>query len=121
MASLLAGISGGRSLNELHQLLDRANKGPVPETVTRLLDDAAARGSALSDRGAMRLIECADPATAALRPRHPNRGLLPPTRRPHLAVPAEHDVAFRDALVHLGYALPPATHGAESSRSVANR
>jgi hypothetical protein len=34
-------------------------------------------------------------------------------------VPAEHDVAFRDALVHLGCALPPATHGAESSRSVA--
>jgi len=36
-------------------------------------------------------------------------------------VPAEHDAAFRDALAGLVYALPPATHGAESSRSVAHR
>ena len=28
----------------------------------------------------------------------------------HLAVPDEHDITFRDALVDLGYALPLATH-----------
>ena len=122
MASLLAGISGGRSLDDLRQLLDHATQGPVPETVTRLLDDAAARGSALSDRGVVRLIECADPATAALIA-HDTRtaAYCRLLGDQHLAVPAEHDVAFRDALVHLGYALPPATHGPESSRSATNR
>lgn len=122
MASLLAGMGGGRSLDELHRLLDRASQGPVPETVTRLLGDAAARGSALSDRGVVRLVECADPPTAALVARDPQTGAycrLLGDR--HLAVPAEHDAAFRDALVDLGYALPPATHRAGSSHSDASR
>ncbi|MGB7963920.1 MAG: hypothetical protein WCF12_13325 [Propionicimonas sp.] len=113
MASLLAGIVGGRSLDDLHRLLDSASEGPAPETVTRLLSDAAARGSALSDRGVVRLVECADPATAALIARDTRTAAycrLLGDR--HLAVAAEHDVAFRDALVDLGYALPLATHPA---------
>ena len=111
MASLLAGMVGGRSLDDLHRLLDGASQGPVPETVTRLLSDAAARGSALSDRGVVRLVECADPATAALVARDTRTAAycrLLGDR--HLAVAAEHDLAFRDALEDLGYALPPATH-----------
>ena len=111
MASLLAGMVGGRSLDDLHRLLDGASQGPVPETVTRLLSDAAARGSALSDRGVVRLVECADPATAALIARDTRTAAycrLLGDR--HLAVAAEHDLAFRDALEDLGYALPPATH-----------
>ena len=111
MASLLAGMVGGRSLDDLHRLLDGASLGPVPETVTRLLSDAAARGSALSDRGVVRLVECADPTTAALVARDSRTAAycrLLGDR--HLAVAAEHDLAFRDALEDLGYALPPATH-----------
>ena len=110
MASLLAGMAGGRSLDDLHQLLDRARQGPVPQTVTRLLSDAAVRGSALSDRGVVRLVECADPATAALVARDTRTAAychLLGDR--HLAVAAEHDIAFRDALADLGYALPLAT------------
>ena len=108
MASLLAGMVGGRSLDDLHRLLDGASQGPVPETVTRLLSDAAARGSALSDRGVVRLVECADPATATLIARDTRTAAycrLLGDR--HLAVAAEHDLAFRDALEDLGYALPP--------------
>jgi hypothetical protein len=110
MASLLAGMAVGRRLDELHRLLDGAGQGPVPETVTRLMSDAAERGSALSDRGVVRLVECSDPATAALVARHPRTAAycrLLGDR--HLAVAAEHDAAFRDALEGLGYALPLAT------------
>lgn len=111
MASLLAGMAGGRRLDDLHRLLDTGRQGPMPDTVARLLSDAAARGSALCDRGVVRLIECADPATAALIARDPRtatRCRLLGDR--HLAVAAEHDATFREALVDLGYALPPATH-----------
>jgi hypothetical protein len=122
MASLLAGMTGGRSLDDLHRLLDSASQGPVPVTVTRLLSDAAARGSALSDRGVVRLVECADPATAALVARDPRTvaycRLLGDR---HLAVAAEHDIAFRSALVDLGYALPVATSPTGSSPSDASR
>jgi hypothetical protein len=122
MASLLAGIGAGRGLDDLHQLLDRACQDPVPETVTRLLSDAAARGSALSDRGVVRLVECADPATAALVARDPRtEAYCHLLGDRHLAVPAEHDVAFRDALVGLGYAVPQATRPDGSSHSDASR
>lgn len=61
----------------------------------------------------VRLVECADPATAELIARDTRtaayRRLLGDR---HLAVAAAHDVAFRDALVDLGFALPLATHGA---------
>lgn len=107
--SLLAGMSDGRSLDDLHQLLGSASQGPVPQAVTTLLSDAAARGSALSDQGVVRLIECPDPATAVLIARDSRTAdfchLLGDR---HLAVAATHDTAFRDALVHLGYVLPPA-------------
>lgn len=111
MASLLAGMARGRSLDDLHRLLDGASRGPLPTTVTRLLSDAAARGSALSDRGVVRLVECADPATAALVARDTRTAAycrLLGDR--HLAVAAEHDLAFRDALADLGYALPLTSH-----------
>ncbi len=109
MATLLAGMASGRRLDELNRLLDHACEGPVPETVSRLLSDAAARGSMLSDMGVVRLVECADPATAALVARDtrtaPHCRLLGDR---HLAVAAEHDAAFREALAGLGYALPTA-------------
>ncbi len=108
MASLLAGMGGGRSLDDLHRLLDSAGQGALPETVTRLLSDAAARASALSDRGVVRLVECADSATATLIARDKRTaGYCRLLDDRHLAVAAEHDVTFRDALVHLGYVLPP--------------
>ncbi|MGB7979399.1 MAG: helicase-associated domain-containing protein [Candidatus Nanopelagicales bacterium] len=111
MTSLLAGMAGGRRLDDLHQLLDSASQGPAPETVTRLLSDAAARAAALSDRGVVRLVECADPATAARVARHPRTAVLCHLLGDrHLAVAAEHDAAFRDALADLGYTLPLATH-----------
>lgn len=77
--------------------------------MSRLLSDAAARGSMLSDMGVVRLVECADPATAALIARDTRTAAycrLLGDR--HLAVAAEHDVKFREALAGLGYALPTA-------------
>lgn len=105
-ASLLAGIAGGRSLDELDGLLKRASEGPLPGTVTRLLADTTERSSALSDRGVVRLVECRDAATAVLIARDPRTArfcvLLGDQ---HLAVGAEYEAEFRQAVVGLGYAL----------------
>ncbi len=72
-----------------------------------LLDDVTARAGRLRDLGQVRLIECADPALAALI--HHDRRLRPlctAIGEQHLAVTAEHEPAFRRALHALGYALP---------------
>lgn len=107
-ATLLAGIAGGRGLDEVAGLLKRANDGPLPETATRLLADTAERASALTDRGVVRLVECRDSATAVLVARDPRTApFCALLGERHLAVGAEHEVAFREALTGLGYALPP--------------
>jgi hypothetical protein len=72
-----------------------------------LLDDVTARTGRLRDLGQVRLIECADPALAALI-HHDRRLRLLCTAigERHIAVAAEHDQSFRRALHVLGYALP---------------
>lgn len=107
METLLRGVAGGRDLGELRRLLKGANHGPLPGTVTRLLADAAERASALADRGVVRLVECKEPATAVLIARDPRTApFCTRLGERHLAVGAEHEVAFREALTQLGYALP---------------
>jgi hypothetical protein len=72
-----------------------------------LLDDVTGRAGRLRDLGQVRLIECADPALAALI--HHDRSLRPlctAIGEQHLAVTAENEPAFRRALHALGYALP---------------
>ena len=94
-------------------VLGISDRPPVAAAPTAAVKVPSARGSGLSDRGVVRLVECADPATAELIARDTRTAAycrLLGDR--HLAVAAAHDVAFRDALVDLGYALPLATHWA---------
>jgi len=109
---LLAAIANGRRIEELLDVLDRASGQGLPSTVDALISDVTRRSAALTDRGMVRLVKCADTATAKLIAG--NRG----TRRlceligeRHLAVGAEHEAAFRTALIRLGHVLPPGSTG----------
>ena len=106
--SLLTGVANGRHIDELLHLLDHASDHTLPATVRTLISDVTARSAALIDRGMVRLVECADPATARLiAGDRRTRRLCEPIGERHLAISAEHEVAFRAALAPLGHVLPP--------------
>jgi hypothetical protein len=108
MGSLLTGIANGRRIDELPQVLNRTSDQALPETVRTLISDVTTRAAALIDRGMVRLVECADAATANLiaGDRRTHR-LCTLVGERHLVVPAEHEAAFRAALAQLGHVLPP--------------
>jgi hypothetical protein len=103
----LAALDTGRQLGELATFLRRAEH-QLPQTVTQFLTDLAGRASRLSNHGLIRLIECTDPALTVMiaRDRKTSK-LCRPVGDRHLAVPVEHDTAFRKAVQTLGYVLPP--------------
>ena len=69
--------------------------------------DVGRRARRLTDLGHARVIECADPATAALITHDPTlRPLCQPIGDKHLAVPLDQELKFRKALLKLGYVLP---------------
>jgi Helicase conserved C-terminal domain len=106
--SLLTAIANGRRIDELLQVLDRASDQALPETVRSLISDVTLRSAALTDRGMVRLVECADAATAKLiAGDRRTRRLCTLIGERHLAVGAEHEAAFRAALAQLGHVLPP--------------
>jgi len=110
--TLLAAVDTGRSLQQLRQFLDSRAGHELPNPVTTLLADVAARATRLHDLGVVRLVECADPALAALIAN--DRRLRRLSRRVgdrHIAVTIEQESEFRKALRTLGYVLPAETTG----------
>lgn len=73
-------------------------------TVARLLDDVAARSTKIQDQGLARLVECADPALAALiaNDSRTRRHCMLAGER-HLVVPASSEAAFKRTLRDVGY------------------
>lgn len=65
-ATLLAALDAGRDLDHLRQFLTARATHDLPNPVTTLLADLAARAGRLRNLGMVRLIECADPALATL-------------------------------------------------------
>lgn len=63
---LLAAIEEGRPIEEIREFLIARSGAAIPDTVSRLLEDAADRSAKVCDRGLARLVECADAALAAL-------------------------------------------------------
>ncbi len=63
---LLTAFEAGRTAAEIGEFLTARSGGAIPDTVARLLADISARSAQVLDRGAARLIECAEPALAAL-------------------------------------------------------
>jgi hypothetical protein len=103
---LLAATEEGRSVGEIREFLAARSDAPLPDTVGRLLADVADRCARVQDRGLARLIECAEPALAALIANDTRtRTHCMRAGERHLVVPASSDAAFRRALRELGYLL----------------
>ncbi len=108
---ILTAVENGRAVSELETFL-QSRGGPLPDAVQSFLADLAARAARLSDRGAARLIECADAALAdELAGDRRLRKLCLRAGDRHLAVPAASEPAFRKALREMGYILPPSGSG----------
>jgi hypothetical protein len=104
---LLDAHAQGHSIAELERFLGRLSGEPLPETVKQLLADIQTRANSLTKRGTAILIDCADPALAALianDSRTKKYCLLAGERS--LVVPIEVETKFRNALQKLGYSLP---------------
>ena len=105
-AKLLAALEDGRSVGEIRDFLAARSGAPLPDTVGRLLENVADRGARVHDRGLARLIECTEPALAALIARDPRtRRYCMKAGERHLVVPASSEATFRRALRELGYLL----------------
>ena len=105
-AKLLAAMEEGRSVGEIRAFLAAHSGAPLPDTVGRLLEDVADRCAHVHDRGLARLIECAEPALAALIANDSRtRTHCMRAGERHLVVAASSDAAFRRALRELGYLL----------------
>jgi len=104
--TLLAAIAKGRSVVEIQQFLTARGAGPLPETVGLLLEDVANRSAKVLDRGLARLIECADPALAALIANDSRtRKLCMQAGERCLVVPAASEALFKRALREVGYVV----------------
>ncbi|MDT8319275.1 MAG: helicase-associated domain-containing protein [Xanthomonadales bacterium] len=101
---LLAAVEEGRSIAEVHEFLSARSSVAIPDTVTRLLDDVTERSTKVQDQGLVRLVECADPALAALiaNDSRTRRHCMLAGER-HLVVPASSETAFKRTLRELGY------------------
>jgi hypothetical protein len=103
---LLAATEEGRSVEEIREFLSARSGVSLPDTVVRLLEDVAERSARVYDRGLARLIECAEPALAALIANDTRtRKLCMRAGERHLVVPAASEAAFRRALREVGYLL----------------
>jgi hypothetical protein len=103
---LLGAIEEGRPLSEIREFLTARSGSEIPDTVARLLEDAAERSVKLQDRGLARLIECADPALAALLSNDSRvRKYCMRAGDRHLAVPESSETAFKRAVKEAGYVV----------------
>lgn len=106
-AGLLSAIDTGRTLEDRTTFLAERTDHELPGSLTTLIDNVTRRATQLTDLGHARVIECADDALAALITHdRALRKLCRPIGDRHLAVPLEHELKFRRALLKLGYALP---------------
>ena len=108
--SLLTVVDAGRDLTEFTSFLAQRTEHVLPGTLTTLIADIHRRAGQLTDLGHVRVIECADPALAALIAHdRALRALCRPIGDRHLAVSPDQVLKFRKALRKLGYALsgPP--------------
>ena len=103
-SKLLAAVEEGRTLDEIREFLSVRSSGTIPDTVIRFLDDVAERSTKICDLGLAQLLECADPALAALianDSRTRKHCMLAGER--HLVVPGSSIAAFKRALRDVGY------------------
>ena len=106
---LLAVAEQGESMADVRVFLAARAATQLPPSVVSLLDDVADRMHRFVDRGAMRVIDCADAALVLrLANDRATRGLCIAAGEHRLLVPAGSEQAFRRAVRRLGYAVPVA-------------
>jgi hypothetical protein len=111
-ASLLVALDNGRDLGEFTGFLAERTEHDLPDALRTLVSDVERRCSQLNDLGHVRVIECADPALAALITRdRAIRALCRPIGDRHLAVRPDQELKFRKALLKLGYVIPAGVRG----------
>ena len=104
---LLAVAEQGESMADVRAFLTARTAIPLPPALIGLLEDVADRARRLVDRGAMRVIDCADPALVLrLVNDRATRALCIAAGEDRLLVPAGSEQAFRRAVRKLGYAVP---------------
>ncbi|WP_406045812.1 helicase-associated domain-containing protein [Micromonospora sp. NBC_00898] len=107
--TLLAAAETGRPLGQFVTFLTDRAMHDLPAALAVLVDDVTTRATRISDRGLVRLVECADAPLATLVARDPKlRTLCTLVGDRHLTVPVEHETQFRRALRALGYTTTPA-------------
>lgn len=105
--SLLGALGSGRKLTELTEFLDQRTEHDLPGTLHSLVADVGRRGAALTDKGHLRVIECAEPAVAALIVHDRALGpLCQPIGDRHIAIEPDQEPKFRKGLQRLGYVIP---------------
>lgn len=105
--SLLAALDSGRAIADFTGFLGRHSARELPNTLATLIGDVERRAAKLTDLGHARVIECADPATAALIAHDRRlRSLCQLIGDRHLVVPLDQELKFRKALRTLGYVVP---------------
>lgn len=106
LVRILRAIEAGQDVEAITEFLQARDGQPLPDTIRKFFLDAAARASAVKDRGAAKLIECADVALAELIA-HAEATKLYCLRAGdrYLVVPSNREQSFRRALEKLGYIL----------------
>ncbi|GAA1312327.1 helicase-associated domain-containing protein [Saccharothrix xinjiangensis] len=111
-AGLLTALDNGRDLGEFVDFLTERTGHDLPDALRTLVADVERRSSQLTDLGHVRVIECADPALAALIVGdRALRALCRPIGDRHLAVRPDQELKFRKALLRLGYVIPVGGRG----------
>jgi hypothetical protein len=114
---ILAAAQAGLEPKTLRGFLVARSVAPLPESVDSLLRDAEKRSALVADRGAARLLECADEFQARLLATDPRtKGLCLRAGERHIVVPARKEAAFRRALLDVGYAAAPLGSARKPSR-----
>ncbi len=105
-ARTVEALERGYKTSELREFLQARDEQPLPDAVEHFLRDTERRATLLQDRGAARLVECADAELAELIANHQQtkRYCLRAGDR-HLVVPDDTEAQFRKALREVGYGI----------------
>jgi hypothetical protein len=104
---ILSEVERGRKVAELREFLEARDPQGLPETVDGFLATAGRQAGALKNTGTVLLIECADAALADLIAGHElTKSLCLRAGPKHLAVKADAEERFRQAVHGLGYGMP---------------
>ncbi len=101
---MLKSIESGHKVDDIRKFLENHGKGPLPEEVTRMLDDLDKRTSQVHDQGLARLLKCDDPVMAELIASDSRTAkYCMRAGDGYLVVPLDAEKDFKRVLRHIGY------------------